>query len=556
VRMWKAILPVALLLPLAVQSGDQPEFEAADVHAASPTQQRDFMRGPFVRKGRMEIRNASIVDLVAYAYKVDTDKVLGGPNWLEFYRYDVIAQPPANTTQENLREMVQSLLADRFKLVAKPEVQPVSVLALRVGKKLLLKPTDGPGEPGCKMSIGGMTLGPNTGPIKIGPDSMFEYNCHSVTMESFAGQVRGMNGSSLPVVDQTELKGAWDFGFKYSLNFNGMQNGGSTITFTEALDKQVGLKLEAAKAPMPVILVESAKDKPTANAPNIAELLHQSDAPDEFEVAVIKPLVDEEFRGMQFQNQPGGRITMRGYTLKQMILQAWNVNADMLLNVPKFAEQDRYEIVAKVSGVEPGAGGPRSPSLDNDVVWGMVKKLLADRFGLKAHMEERTLPAYTLLAAKPKMKKADPNERMSYHEGTASPDAKDPRDKSPVLSRLVTCQNLTMAQFAQKLQGIAPGYIKSPVLDATGLEGSYDFTLSFSPVGAAGRAMPGPAPARDAAPSSSPSGPSAIPDTVDPNGAITLFEAMEKQLGLKLELQKRPIQVLVIDHLEQKPTDN
>ena len=52
-----------------------------------------------------------------------------------------------------------------------------------------------------------------------------------------------------------------------------------------------------------------------------------------------------------------------------------------------------------------------------------------------------------------------------------------------MLSRLVTCQNMTMAEFAEKLKNIASGYIHSPVVDATGLEGGYDFTLSFSAVG-------------------------------------------------------------------------
>ncbi len=118
----------------------------------------------------------------------------------------------------------------------------------------------------------------------------------------------------------------------------------------------------------------------------------------------------------------------------------------------------------------------------------------------------------------------------------------------------MTCQNMTMAQFAEKLKNIAPGYIHSPVLNATGLEGGYDFTLIFTPAGLArsggegrggrGGGEGGP-PASDAATAAS-----------DPNGAFTLFEAIEKQLGLKLEAQKRPVSVLVIDRAEQKPIEN
>ena len=109
-----------------------------------------------------------------------------------------------------------------------------------------------------------------------------------------------------------------------------------------------------------------------------------------------------------------------------------------------------------------------------------------------------------------------------------------------------------------KLKTIAPGYIHTPVLDATGLEGGYDFTLSFSAVGltrlagGAGRGGPGPGgPPPGLLTSGDPSAAAS-----DPNGAITLFEAVEKQLGLKLQAQKRPVPVLVIDHAEQKPTEN
>jgi len=116
----------------------------------------------------------------------------------------------------------------------------------------------------------------------------------------------------------------------------------------------------------------------------------------------------------------------------------------------------------------------------------MVRNLLADRFKLTTHMEERPISAYTLISVKPKMKKSDPASRTRFKEGPAAADPKnDPRNKNPILGRLVSVQNMTMAQFAEQLRNIAPGYIRSPVLDSTGLTGSFDFTLSFSPAGAA-----------------------------------------------------------------------
>jgi uncharacterized protein (TIGR03435 family) len=153
-----------------------------------------------------------------------------------------------------------------------------------------------------------------------------------------------------------------------------------------------------------------------------------------------------------------------------------------------------------------------------------------------------------LTALKPKMKKADPANRTGYHEGPGA-DGKDPRIANPAVGRLVACENMTMKQLAQNLPMMAGGYIQgATVYDETGIEGAFDFTLSFSGAGMiggggrGGRGGDGP--------------PGAIPQASDPNGAISLYEAIEKQLGLKLERTKRPAQVLVIDHIEPKPIEN
>ncbi len=80
----------------------------------------------------------------------------------------------------------------------------------------------------------------------------------------------------------------------------------------------------------------------------------------------------------------------------------------------------------------------------------MLQSLLADRYKLKTHYENRPVPAYTLLAVKPKLTKADPANRTGCKEAPVV--AKDPRDTNPGVSRLVTCQNTSMAQ----LRGTAP----------------------------------------------------------------------------------------------------
>ena len=96
------------------------------------------------------------------------------------------------------------------------------------------------------------------------------------------------------------------------------------------------------------------------------------------------------------------------------------------------------------------------------------------------------------------------------------------KNANATLGRLVTCENVSMAQFAAMLPGIAPGYLHTEVIDGTGLEGGYDFTFSFSPAGLF-QVNQG---------QGESSGP--VPEASLPSGALSLFDALTEQLGLKL----------------------
>src|SRR5580700_8510362 len=91
-------------------------FDIADVHV-SPKTLNPRMSGGALRGTRFEMKQATMVDLVRTAYGLDADKVLGGPSWVELDRFDVLAKAPANTPPETAKLMLQTLLADRFKLV-------------------------------------------------------------------------------------------------------------------------------------------------------------------------------------------------------------------------------------------------------------------------------------------------------------------------------------------------------------------------------------------------------------------------------------------------------
>jgi uncharacterized protein (TIGR03435 family) len=181
--------------------------------------------------------------------------------------------------------------------------------------------------------------------------------------------------------------------------------------------------------------------------------------------------------------------------------------------------------------------------VDLDAMRVMLRALIVDRFKLAFHYEERTMPVYGLVVTKSRLKKADPSNRAGCKQSGGSPDA----NTAPVFT--YTCQGTTMADLAVKLrQIIGSDEVDHPVVDATGLEGAWDFEFTWSPP-----------PSRQAAGGRGEDARPASPDgltAADPLGRLSLKDALNKQLGLKLELENRPMSVFVIDRLDQKPTDN
>jgi len=535
--------------PLA-PAKDAPSFEIADVHVA-PKAINMFSRTSPPRAGRYEIHSATIVDLIRFAYGFDPDKILGGPNWLEMNRYDVIAKVPADATIETMAPMLQSLLAERFKLTAHKDIKPLPSYVLTAGKKPLLKEADDTGDTGCRPQSDPATTGPGNGggmlytsgpdgkttQIALGPNGLIQYKCHNMTMEAFAAALRSMAGASVgqnPVVDQTGIKGAWNFDVKYTLGFGGPANASDRISILDAVDKQLGLKLEEHPLPVPVAVVDSVEEKPTPNPPGAAEALPPIAVPTEFEVADIKPTDPTSFMGMiGMRMQPGGRFVVTSMPLGFLVQRAFpSLSNDQLIGIPDNVNSQRFDINAKTAasiGTNP----------DQETLGALVLSLLKDRFGFKYHTEERPLSAYNLVAVKPKMKKADPASRTHCLRAAAPAG-------TPPGTTVMTCQNITMAQFAEQLRGSAQGLNVQP-LDATGLEGNWDFVLTWNQ-----RAGMNTGPARPA--EGGPAGD--VATAQDPAAGYTIFEAIDKQLGLKLEMQKRPVPVVVVDHLDPKPTDN
>jgi uncharacterized protein (TIGR03435 family) len=158
----------------------------------------------------------------------------------------------------------------------------------------------------------------------------------------------------------------------------------------------------------------------------------------------------------------------------------------------------------------------------------MLRNLLMQRFQLRLHEENRPTTVYALTAGKrtPKLKDADPTSRSeckrSLGDGTIT----------------LNCQNTTMAQLEETALSEAWGLLDHPVIDLTGLTGAYDFSVTWSPV------------ARNGVEAAVGSSSQVSEVAAVPGGDLTFFEALDKQIGLKLEKQKHEVPVLVIDSAE------
>jgi uncharacterized protein (TIGR03435 family) len=529
-RLFASIAVAIILSPVAYgQLSERLQtFDAADVHA-SPRSANPNTVGGFIRGGRYVFRNATMVDLIASAYGLEAEKVLGGPSWLESDRFDILAKAPASTSNDTARLMLRSLLADRFKLVLHNEDRGVAVYALTAGKRgPQLREADGSGPSGCQ----GVPQTPAPGEI---PQNVV--SCRNMTMATFAETLRQMAGGYLDkqVVDLTDLKGAWDLTLKWTTRALMANAGSDGISIFDAVDKQLGLKLDVKTRPAPVIVVDSVNQRPTDNLPDVAKNLPVIST--EFEVADIKPSMPGT-NGRRGSLQPGGRIDLGGFTLKNFMSLAWDLPEDMIVG-PKFIDTDRFDIVAKA----PADVALSGQTVDVDTLRAMLRATLVDRFKIVTHTEDQPVPVFVLLAPKTdtRLKKADPSARAGCKRVVPPPNA-----VASALSATMTCQNTTMAQLAERLPNVAGAYVTHPAVDSTGIAGGWDFTLNWTPL-AAFQVAPRPADGTQ---------PGGAAVATDPNGGLTVFEAIDKQLGLKLEQQKRPMPVLVIDHVEQKPTDN
>jgi uncharacterized protein (TIGR03435 family) len=260
-----------------------------------------------------------------------------------------------------------------------------------------------------------------------------------------------------------------------------------------------------------------------------------------FEVASVKPNNSGDPRSVFF-TQPGGRFTVMNASLREIVRLAYRVQSFQITGDPGWMGSDRFDITAKASTelarLELNSGGP-TPE-----VFLMLRSLLAERFQLAAHLETKELPIYALVVARDDGK-LGPQLSPSQVDCSALRAATVPRGGGMPLpppppepgQRAVRPVAGMFSGLGHVAAGCTPlrqlaislsNRVDRLVLDETGLGGPFDFTLEFTPDQAS---------------------------TAAPTDAPSLFTALEEQLGLKLLARRGPVDLVVIDHVEQPSPD-
>lgn len=266
--------------------------------------------------------------------------------------------------------------------------------------------------------------------------------------------------------------------------------------------------------------------------------------PQAFEVVSIKPRVGSASDGPRTALLSPDRFTRPNATLRDLIRDAYSLPDQRIVGGPDWMNSSRYEVTAKASS-------PPSP----DEMRRLVRRLLADRFALSAHMETRELPVFLLAVARDDGRPGPGLSRTTL-DCAAILAERAKRGEAPAQApkrgaERPTCATFTSMQTAPTATGVtitrsyhasggtlaelaaflstAGAPIDRPVVDRTGLAGFYDISLQFTPSGAR------------------------LNGALASDDGPSLFTSVREQLGLKLDASRAPIEVLVVDSA-QPPT--
>jgi uncharacterized protein (TIGR03435 family) len=238
----------------------------------------------------------------------------------------------------------------------------------------------------------------------------------------------------------------------------------------------------------------------SAQAPNIDAL--------QFEVASVKPNTSGS-QNSNMQLHPGGRVTGTNVALGGLLRTVFNLQPHQLINAPEWIDTARFDIEAKPDREISTREDTLAPEL-----LAMLRNLFAERFQLIAHREMRDTSVYALVTART-------DGSLGPHMRRSQVDCEAVRCRISTNAGRIVGTGTTIAELMRRLSPT----LGRPLVDRTGLSGPFDLELKWSPDQTA--------------------------DTAGPS----IFTAIQEQLGLKLESQRAPIEVLVIDRLERPTPD-
>ena len=233
---------VQLLLLCALSIWAQPAtFDAASI---KPSTAEAGSSGVDTDKGLLRMQNVTLRRCIMSAYSLPERQILGGPKWIDDLRYDIIARTSGTDGGVDLMAMLQTLLAERFRLSLHHEAQSLAGYSLTAAKGGL-KATPSPSDADGSSTSGGKG----------------RLDAKGATMSRLAMKLSNLLGA--PVVDMTEEARKFDFSLRWvpdqMLAGSGASDAPTGPSLFTALQEQLGLKLEARKVPVEVLVIDHAE---------------------------------------------------------------------------------------------------------------------------------------------------------------------------------------------------------------------------------------------------------------------------------------------------------
>jgi len=245
-----------LALPLSAEAQSQltpakqaaiPAVQVATIKPSKP----DESTGIQIQGRRFATMGTSLIDVMKYAYGVHANQIVGGPEWMATEKFDLLADPGTETrpSSDEMKRLVQALLADRFQLTfhrAKRELPVYAIVTAKAGPKL----TKSAGDPNGIPTVGFSPSG------KLGAGN--------ATMADLATFLQRYV-MDRPVVDRTGITGRYDLSLAWTPDQPpATDNPNAPPGLFTAIQEQLGLKLEAVKAPVEVMVIDRV-ERPSAN---------------------------------------------------------------------------------------------------------------------------------------------------------------------------------------------------------------------------------------------------------------------------------------------------